>query len=68
MPATIEDLAKCKIVTTKLPGWSEDISACKSRSELPTAAQDYIDFIEKQLGVPITWVGTGPQREAMFLS
>jgi len=38
MPATIEDLAKCKIVTTKMPGWTEDISKCKSKSELPRAA------------------------------
>ena len=38
MPATIDDLAKCKIMTTKMPGWTEDISACKSKSELPRAA------------------------------
>ena len=49
-----------------MPGWTEDISACKSKAELPRAAQDYIDFIEKDVGTPITWVGTGPEREAMF--
>jgi len=38
MPATIEDLAKCKIVTETLPGWTEDITKCKSKSELPRAA------------------------------
>ena len=68
MPATIEDLAKCNIITTKLPGWTEDISQCKSKSSLPRAAQDYLEFIEKDLGVGISWVGTGPQREAMFLN
>jgi len=67
MPATIEELAKCKIITTKLRGWTEDISACKSRAELPTAAKDYISFIEKELGCPVSWVGTGPEREAMFV-
>jgi adenylosuccinate synthase len=66
MPASIEDLAKCTIVTTKLPGWTEDISQCKSKSELPRNAQDYIDFIEAQVEVPISWVGIGPEREAMF--
>ena len=68
MPATLEDLAKCKVVTETMDGWDEDISSCKSRGELPTAAQDYLAFIEKELDVPISWVGTGPQREAMFLS
>ena len=68
MPATIEDLGKCKIITQKLQGWTEDISKCKSKSELPRAAQDYIDFIEKDVGTPISWVGTGPEREAMFIN
>ena len=68
MPATLEDLAKCKVVTQELDGWSEDISKAKSRDDLPRAPQDYLSFIEKELGVPISWVGTGPQREAMFLS
>lgn len=66
MPATIEDLEKCKVHTVTLDGWTEDISKCTSKAELPTAAQDYIDFIEEDVGVPISWVGTGPEREAMF--
>jgi len=68
MPATIEDLAKCTIKTTTLPGWTEDISKCKSTAELPRNAQDYISFIEKEVGCPISWVGTGPEREAMFIN
>lgn len=38
MPATLEDLANCKIVTETLDGWTEDISTAKSKSELPVAA------------------------------
>ena len=38
MPANIEDLAQCRIVTETLDGWTEDISACSSKAELPTAA------------------------------
>lgn len=67
MPATLEDLAKCKIVSEKLPGWSEDITKCKSFEDLPSAAKDYITFIEEKMELPISWVGTGPEREAMFL-
>ena len=67
MPSTISDLAKCEVKTVELETWSEDISNCKSFAELPRAAQDYIIFIEKHLGCPISWVGTGPEREAMFM-
>mmetsp|Transcript_9280 Transcript_9280/g.15614 ORF Transcript_9280/g.15614 Transcript_9280/m.15614 type:complete len:202 (-) Transcript_9280:118-723(-) len=38
MPATLEDLAKCKVVTETLDGWDEDISKCQSKGELPAAA------------------------------
>jgi adenylosuccinate synthase len=38
MPATLEDLAKCKIVTETMDGWDEDISSAKSKSDLPVAA------------------------------
>lgn len=66
MPAIIDDYYKCKVIYTELPGWKEDISKCTSFESLPTNAQSYIKFCEEQLGVPITWVGTGPAREAMF--
>lgn len=67
MPATIEELAKCKTVYVDLPGWDEDISKVTSFSQLPRNAQDYVTFIEEQLNIPITWIGNGPAREEMFL-
>ena len=67
MPATIEELAKCKTVYVDLPGWDEDISKVTEFSELPRNAQDYVTFIEEQLNVPISWIGNGPAREEMFL-
>lgn len=68
MPSTYDDLVRCKVHTTTLDGWTEDISKCKTTADLPAAAQNYISFVEKNLGVPISWVGTGPEREAMFLA
>jgi adenylosuccinate synthase len=68
MPATLEDLAKCKIHTVTLDGWFQDISNVRRKKDLPQAAQDYINFIETELKLPISWVGTGPQREAMFFN
>ncbi len=47
----------------ELPGWSEDIGECRTRSDLPQAAQDYLDFISDFVGVPVVLVGVGPGRE-----
>ena len=46
-----------------LPGWTEDITACRTEDELPQAARDYLAFIEERAGVPIVQVGVGPGRE-----
>ena len=47
----------------ELPGWSEDISGCRSEDELPQAAQDYVRYIEDAVGVPIIMVGVGPAQD-----
>ena len=67
MPATIEDLARCKTIYADLPGWDEDITKVKKFEDLPKNAQGYINFMEDQLKVPVTWIGTGPGREEMII-
>jgi adenylosuccinate synthase len=52
----------------EMPGWEEDISACRSLEELPAAAREYLDFIAEQVGVPIVLVGVGPGREQIIWS
>lgn len=47
MPSTYEELIRCKVHTETLEGWTEDISNAKSIEDLPDAAKNYIDFIEK---------------------
>jgi adenylosuccinate synthase len=47
--------------------WKQDISKMKSYAELPQNAKDYLSTIEDLLHIPISWVGTGPEREAMVL-
>jgi adenylosuccinate synthase len=48
---------------TELEGWTQDIGECRSESDLPAAARDYLAFIEEFIGVPVTLVGVGPGRE-----
>jgi adenylosuccinate synthase len=48
---------------TELPGWKEDLGDCRSYSELPDEAREYIEFIAEHVGTPVTLVGVGPGRE-----
>jgi adenylosuccinate synthase len=48
---------------TELRGWKEDLGECRSLSDLPEAAREYLDFIAEQIGAPVTLVGVGPGRE-----
>ncbi|HEV7615208.1 MAG TPA: adenylosuccinate synthase [Solirubrobacterales bacterium] len=47
----------------ELPGFDEDISACREEAELPQAARDYLRYIADFVGVPIRLVGVGPDRD-----
>ncbi len=55
-------LEKAKPVYEKLPGWKCDIRGIKNYDELPQNCRAYIEFIEKQIGYPITMVSNGPGR------
>jgi adenylosuccinate synthase len=48
---------------TELPGWSEDLGECRTLSDLPTAAREYLQYIAENIGAPVTLVGVGPGRE-----
>ncbi len=52
-----------KAQLTELPGWREDLGECRSVSDLPDAAREYLAFITEHTGVPVTLVGVGPGRE-----
>ncbi|MCH7788697.1 MAG: adenylosuccinate synthase [Acidobacteria bacterium] len=46
-----------------LPGWQTPIEQVTERSDLPPAARDYVEFIERKVGVPVSLVGVGPGRD-----
>ena len=64
-PAT-PTLMRCKPVYTVLPGWRTDVRGITSYDALPENCQKYIDFLEKQVEVPINMISTGPKRSETF--
>jgi adenylosuccinate synthase len=49
-----------------LRGWRTDIHRVRKFSELPPRARQYVETIERLVGVPVRWVSVGPEREAMI--
>ena len=64
-PATPK-LKKAKPVYTKLPGWKTEIRGITKYEDLPENCRNYIEFIEKELEVPITMVSNGPGRHEII--
>ena len=56
-------LERAKPVLTTLPGWKCDIRGIRQYGELPENCRRYVEFIEKQLGYPITMISNGPSRK-----
>jgi len=57
-------LDKVETVYKTVKGWKEDISKARSFDELPVNAQNYVKMIEDAAGVPVKWIGVGPERDA----
>ena len=64
---TTAKLEKAKPVFTKLPGWKTDIRGIKNYADLPENCRKYIEFVEKEIEVPITMVSNGPGRDDIIL-
>ncbi len=56
-------LEKAKPVLKVLPGWKCDIRGIRKYEELPEACRNYVEFIEREIGYPITMISNGPGRE-----
>ncbi len=66
MPVNQSDIHHARPVYEYLPGWWEDISACRSFADLPGNAQDYVRRVESLIGARISAIGVGPGREAII--
>ena len=60
---TTAKLEKAKPVLKNLPGWKFDISGISKYDDLPENCRKYVEFIEEQIGYPITMVSNGPGRD-----
>lgn len=60
---TTDKLNRAKPVLEVLPGWGTDIRGIKDYDQLPENCRNYIEFVEKQIGFPITIVSNGPGRD-----
>ena len=67
VPVSQSDFHHAKPIYENFPGWSEDISTCRTFEELPATAQSYILKLEELSGCRISAIGVGPQRDAIIV-
>ena len=63
---TTEQLYRTKPIYKELKGWKTDIRGIKEYDSLPQEAKDYVQFIEKELGVKVSMVSNGPKRDEVL--
>jgi adenylosuccinate synthase len=66
-PARQSDFHHSDPVYETLSGWGEPIDRVDSFDELPDAARRYVEFVERELDVPVTLVGTGAERQRVLV-
>ena len=62
-PANLDQLRRCKPIFEELPGWTEDITGCRTLEELPENARKYLERISELCNVRISIFSVGPDRE-----
>lgn len=67
MPSTLEEYARVEVEYETLPGWKTDLKQFERFEDWPERAKDYVYRLEELIGVPISWIGTGPERESMVI-
>jgi adenylosuccinate synthase len=67
LPSSLTDFEEYNPVYETLPGWDEDLTQIKKWSDLPARARDYVEFLGRQVGVPVTIVSVGPERRQTIL-
>jgi len=66
-PDTVERLAEVEPVWETLPGWKTSTEGITSFDALPASARALVSIVERETGIPVSMVGTGPSRDAMVV-
>ncbi len=66
LPYDMND-TKVEPIYETMPGWNCSLEGMRNLTELPENLSNYVHFLEKQLGLPINFISTGPDREAVVL-
>jgi len=61
-PASLKVLSECEPVYEELPGWTEDITGCRTLDELPENARHYVERVSQLTGIPLSIFSVGPDR------
>ena len=66
-PDTVGRLASVEPVYETLSGWNSSTEGITDFSSLPTSAQALVAIVERETGIPVSMVGTGPARDSMVV-
>ena len=67
MPVNQTDFHHARPILEELPGWTEDITGCRTLEELPANARAYIRRVEELSAAPMSVVGVGPGRDEIIV-
>lgn len=66
-PTSALALSECKPNYTEMTTWQQELSDIRKFDDLPSEAKKFVNLFEKELGVPVTRIGVGPNREQVIL-
>jgi adenylosuccinate synthase len=66
-PSSHSLASRAKVKYTTFSGWQKPITGINRYDKLPLECKAYVEFIEKFIGVKVTWIGTGPERRDMIV-
>jgi adenylosuccinate synthase len=67
MPPETAPMERAQPIYETLPGWQADIAGVRRRADLPEDARHYVERIEEAIGLPITMISVGPERDQAIL-
>jgi adenylosuccinate synthase len=62
-PDDIELLGRVEAEYVKLEGWKTNLRECRTFESMPPAARTFVETVERYVGVPVTMIGVGPERD-----